>query len=581
VRARVPERTRTDRPNEEEVERDPTWAWMALALALSLAFAARAMRPGLDPEVVIDDTREYLVFLHRFRDPDLYRGDLIADYFQSVTPVGFQAIYWILGRVVDPLHATKLLPPVLGLVTAAFSFLLARRLHPSLHAAFLASVLVSWYIWQGGDLVSATPRAFLPPVLSMLLWALAGGRLALAVGLVFLAALVYPVGGLLGVALLGVRLATFRGGRPGLTLDRAAWLAFSVAAVAVVGLLLLGRLPAAQFGPLVSGEQARAMPAFGPDGRHPYFVGEAHEFWLTGMHSGLPLRLIDPARPRIPVMLKLLALAALLPLLALLHRGLPDVRGPSARAAILAQLLVASLGMFVLAHVLFFHLFFPGRYVKFSLPLILALAAGLALGILLEALAARAAPSRRRVVAALLALGLGLLAFVYPSNRPEFLRDPHPAITAYLAAQPKDALVAGVPLQVDFIPALARRPILVGYEYTLPFHRGYHEEMERRIWDVVAAYYAHSPDELVGFADRHGVDYFLVSRAAFRAESFAESWTGDQDKRWEPFTPAVARKLSESGPFVLLEAADLCAVVDDGEAALVPTDCLRREARQQ
>jgi hypothetical protein len=193
--------------------------WLAAALLFALLFAARGMVPALSPDRVQDDARHYVFWMARFRDPELFRDDLIADYLESVAPPGYTAIYRALSWVVDPLLASKLLPPVLGLTAALFTFLLARKLHPSPLAAFLAAVLLSWYVWQVEDISSGSPRSFLP-LLAAQLWSLAAGRLVLAVSLVAVGALFHPVAGALGVALLGTRLLGFRGWRPTLTRDR-------------------------------------------------------------------------------------------------------------------------------------------------------------------------------------------------------------------------------------------------------------------------------------------------------------------------------------------------------------------------
>jgi hypothetical protein len=140
-------------------------AWLVAALALTLLFTWRTMWPVFQAqEIVQDDARLHVFWTARLRDPELFPNDLIADYFQAVAPPGYTALYWLLSQFLDPLEASKLLlPPLLGLLTALFAFLLARRLHPSPVGAFLAASLLSWWLWQTPDLVSATPRAFWPP----------------------------------------------------------------------------------------------------------------------------------------------------------------------------------------------------------------------------------------------------------------------------------------------------------------------------------------------------------------------------------------------------------------------------------
>ena len=61
----------------------------------------------------------------------------------------------------------------------------------------------------------------------------------------------FTPGGVLGVALLAVRLVRFRGLRPALTLERSAQVAFLSAAVLVAEALMPNLLASARFGPPV------------------------------------------------------------------------------------------------------------------------------------------------------------------------------------------------------------------------------------------------------------------------------------------------------------------------------------------
>ena len=585
---RDPEIAEHERPPVTQDSRPATrvWLWLAAALGFTFLFVARNLAPLLRPGGAIqDDARQHVFWMLRYRDPELFRDDLIADYYQSTAPAGFAALYWVLSWVVDPILASKLLPPVLGAVTALFTFLLVRRLHPSPAAAFLATVLLSWYAWQHDDLASASPRAFLLPTLAALLWALAAGRTVLGVGLAVLAALLYPIGGALAVALFGMRLLTGVGrwalgvrSRPGRHPSAGTrpsapgtLLPFLAVAALVAAVLVPGQLAAAPFGPTVSAEQARAMPEFGKEGRSEFFVAGAYRYWLESSRSGFKLGVSDVLFPSVPILFELAGLAALLPLVMLFRRHLTAAWLLDGRTVLLFQLLAASLALFFLAHLLLFRLYLPARYVQASLPLVLAIAAGLALAIVVEEIAARAAPSRRGAVAVGLALTLAVGLALYPADYDGlFVRDPHPAVTAYLRAQPKDVLVAGVPTEADSVPALAGRRVLVAREYALSYHRGYYGQLRRRIVDLIEGYYAESPRRAADFAARYGVDLFLVNRAAFDRGTFADAWASE----FEPFTSAISLKLKRQNRFALLELARRCAVVDDGAVAVVPTACL-------
>lgn len=578
-----------------EVKPHETRLWLAGALLFTLLFIGRTMAPALGPgETIQDDARQHVFWMLRFRDPELFRDDLIADYFQSVAPPGYTALYWALSLAIDPRLASKILPLVIGLVAAGFTFLLTRRLHPSPAAAFLATVLLSWYVWQYDDLASGSPRAFLLPTVAALCWALVAGRPTLAVVLTVLGALLYPTAGVLGVALLGVRaVASGEWRSTGVTRKRTSLpplvtsatrdvrhssLVPFLAAAALVGAVLVPELLPSPFGPTVSAERARQMAEFGPGGRTALFFPDPYRYWVQSYRTGLDLRVADSVFPRVPILFELATLSTLLPAAMILRRRLPTARRLSPKVQILPQLLAASFGLFFAAHVLLFGLYLPARFVQWTLPLVLSVAAGLGLGVLIEEIATRAPGSGpfTTKLAWSLTVGLALSLALYPAHYDgNWVRDRHPTITEYLSNQPKDVLVAGAPTEADSVPAFAERRVLVAREYALPYQMGYYGELQRRTRDLIEAYYAESPRRVAEIADHYGVDLFLVNRAAFDRGTFADAWAGE----FEPFTSQIEGEIEgrprRGGRFALLELARRCAVVDDGEVAVVPAMCLR------
>jgi hypothetical protein len=223
-----------------------------------------------------------------------------------------------------------------------------------------------------------------------------------------------------------------------------------------------------------------------------------------------------------------------------------------------------------LAHLMLFRLHLPSRYVQWSLPLVLAVAAGLALAILSAEATARFRPAWRGSLAAALALVFGGGVALYPGRyHSNFIRDEHPAITAHLRAQPKGVVVAAPPRAAGSLAALSGRPTLVGREYAVAYHLGYYGEVGRRTRDLIDAYYDEGTTQLAALVERYGVDFFLVDDAAFDATTSRRMWG-----RFEPFTSAVATRFDRPRRYTLQDLAGRCAAVRDGTVALVPATCL-------
>jgi len=81
--------------------------------------------------------------------------------------------------------------------------------------------------------------------------------------------------------------------------------------------------------------------------------------------------------------------------------------------------------------------------------------------------------AHRRTLAGAVALGLALGLALYPAHYDgRFIRDYTPAVTTYLREQPKNVLVAGVPLDTDAAAAFAGRAVLTDREHRFALHLG-------------------------------------------------------------------------------------------------------------
>src|SRR5512136_2221929 len=92
--------------------------WLIFSLFFPVVFAIWGMCIGFgSPYVVQDDARQHVFWMARFLDPGLFPNDVIADYFQSVAPIGYKALYKGMALIgVDPSLFNKLLPMLLGLI---------------------------------------------------------------------------------------------------------------------------------------------------------------------------------------------------------------------------------------------------------------------------------------------------------------------------------------------------------------------------------------------------------------------------------------------------------------------------------
>lgn len=109
-----------------------------------------------------DDARQFLSWSARIADPHALPGDLLADYWQAVTPVPFQWLLHAFAAVgVDPVMAVKIIPLLLLPLTAVLAWKVAMALMRHPLTAFLAASLVLLMVARADNLMSGTPPGVL------------------------------------------------------------------------------------------------------------------------------------------------------------------------------------------------------------------------------------------------------------------------------------------------------------------------------------------------------------------------------------------------------------------------------------
>ena len=148
--------------------------WFIVTLVFAISYGILALQEAFQGDwVVQDDARQHVFWMMRYVDPSLFPNDLIADYFQSVAPVGYKSLYR--GAVTlgfDPLVFNKMLPPIISIVAVCYCFLLSKELFPIPFGCFASSLLLNQILWMNDDLSSGTPRAFVYPLLLAFLYTL-------------------------------------------------------------------------------------------------------------------------------------------------------------------------------------------------------------------------------------------------------------------------------------------------------------------------------------------------------------------------------------------------------------------------
>ncbi len=565
--------------------------WLILSFGFGILYSSLALKQAFaNPFIVQDDARQHVFWMQRFLDPDLFPNDLIADYFQSVAPWGYRLLYQIGAWLqIEPFTFNKLLPLPITLVITLYCFKLTLALLPVPFAAFTSTVLLNQTLWMNSDVASATPRAFIYPLLVAFLYYVVQGKLFPCLLTLILQGLFYPQTLLLSLGVFTLRMVRWRKEQSWLQpWKKLAWSdrqqrRFSLIAFGTAfGILLIYAMQSSAYGPTISKAEALQLPEFFSGGRSSFFSDDFFKYWLRGRSGILHRKLFTPATQ---------ALGLLLPFF-FLGKSRPTLLKHTQKLGILTQLALTSIGMFFIAHLLLFKLHLPSRYVQHSLRIVLAVGAAILITSWIHSLTTwatfginRAGRIRRRLVSSSL-IGLLLVSVtLYPMTLKRFISPGYVNVGyqnfyGFLAEQPKDILIASLSRRADNVGSLAARSVLASREHSIPYHVGYYRPLRDRLQRLIAAQYAPDLAAITALIQAEGVTHWLLDTKSFDAAALADD---DWLLQYQPQMDTAIATLNAGQQPALANPAlqQTCSIYSDEGLILLAADCLLNQPNQE
>ena len=334
--------------------------WFFLSLIFAAIYSFLALQKAFSSEYVIqDDARQHVFWMGRFLDSSLFPKDLIADYYQSIAPPGYKALYRFMAALgIDPVTFSKFLPGILGLITTGYCFAVCVELLPVPLTGFIGALLLNQNLWMQDGLVSGTAKAFVPPLLLAFLYYFLQRNLPGVGAVLVLFGLFYPPFVLICALVLIFDL--WRWQPPYLSRNRRDRWFCAVGLGVAFAVLLPYLLTASEFGPVISLAEARRLPEFQAGARTSFFYpDDPWHFWFNASRTGirLPSALIPS-----PVYAGLL-----LPFMLRFPSFFPLSEKVSPKIIVLLKSIAAGLTLFFAAHALLFALYLPSRYTQHTL----------------------------------------------------------------------------------------------------------------------------------------------------------------------------------------------------------------------
>ena len=570
-----------------------TLFWFSLSLTFSVIYSIIVLQQAFDGEYVVqDDARKHIFWMRRFVDPELFTNDLIADFFQSVEPVGLTAVYrFFIHFGLDPMVINKCLPLVLGVIMTGYCFGICLQLFPLPLAAFIASLLFNQSIWMKDIFVAAIASSFSYPLFfSFLYYFLKKSRISCLIALI-LQGLFYPPTVLVSAGLFFINLIQFKNQKIRLNSNNKLFRFYLMGLILASLMLLSYLISSSEYGPIINVAEARNLPEFQPKGRGSFFNDNPIEYWFLGIRSGMiPRELLSPLT---------LCFGLFLPILIKFPYQFTLIKQIK-NSAFFRQLLLVSLSLFFLAHLFLFYLFLPSRYINHSFYLLIAISTGITLTILIDSILSFAeknssyqiknnqifSKSIKFKLRSFIALGvtiiLAIAVIFYPSFLDEFTspsyREPKEAsLHDFLSKQPKDILIASLSQEADNIPSFAQRSVLIAWEYSIPYQVGYHRQIRQRAMDLIDAQYTQNIQVLRNFIQTYGVDLILLDDNAFVPYYLTDNnWF----RQWEFKAEEVASILkAKTPPAVITTLVSSCSVYQTDTFIVVDANCILKVSK--
>jgi hypothetical protein len=560
------------------------WLTLSLTFAVIYAYVGGLKLAFADDYIIQDDGRQHVFWMLRFLEPGLFPNDPITDYFQSLAPFGYTSLYKLTASLgINPLTFSKILPLLLGLTATGYCFGVTITFIPIPAAGFLAASLLNQNLWMNDNLASATPRAFVAPFFLMFLYYLIKRSVAGCLIAIALLASFYPSYALVAAGVIVLQLIRWREGSLALSSHREDYWICGAGLVVVFITLLPFALSISDFDPVISLEQAKALPEFYPGGRSTFFWDNPLIYWFWGRGGMFSYTVfLSP----------LLLFGLLFPILIFFPKRFPLVGQLQPQTIILLHTLITGFSLFFAAHLLLFRLHLPGRYTQYNIPILLAITGAIALTLLLDSLFrwAQNSPWLPKFITLLVTTALTLTVLLYPGvieaiPQSFYVHGDYEELYQFFAQQPKDTMIASLTDEADNLPTFSQRSVLISREAAIPYHLGYYLPFRQRVLDVLEAQYSPDLTTVQAVNQKYKIDFWLLNHKSFTPElleaperesivdhfeSSHKSWL----QQYQPLVSQIHQQLLQGQTPALARVADACTVFDDGQYYVLDTRCI-------
>jgi MFS family permease len=554
--------------------------WLGLSLIFAFIYSLIALQEAFSSEYIVqDDARQHIFWMSRFVDSELFPGDLIADYYQSIAPWGYKNFYHLFAWLgIEPLVFCKFVPVILCLIMTGYCFAVTLEILPIPFAGFVAALLFNQNLWLQDGVASATSKAFAYPLFFAFIYYWLRRSLIGVCLTIILMSWFYPSFVLIFAGVLFLQLWRIDGYLPKLNPDKKIYIFSCIGLLVSFVVLLPYLLSSSEYGPTTTLEQARQLPEFISGGRASFFHDDdPWRFWFNATRSGIKL----PSA----LMPDLAYGGLLLPFLLKFPKKFALSQKIKPKLGYFNNLLLVSFGLFFAAHAFLFKLYLPSRYTQHTLKVVVIVAASIALMLLVSTILNWAINSQPySAFKSFLALAITTLFIIslvtYPATRDDFIHTGyqvgrHPQLYKFFQQQPKDIMIASLATEASVIPSFSKRSILVSSEHAIPYHMGYYQPFRQRAIDLIEAQYTTDFLTVQNFITKYGVDFWLLEKFSLTPEYLEQNrWLLDH----QTVTQTAIKNLRQGKQPLLTRIKDKCTAFQDADYTVIASNCINSQS---
>lgn len=531
-----------------------------------------------ESHIIQDDARIHIVWLEKHINSGLFSNDLLSNYFtETYGALGFKSFYQLMGKLgIKALDVAKILPVFLGIITSVYYYKFCNLITSSKIISLISVLILNQNIWMNNDITSSTPRAFVFPIFSGFLYYFSRNKNISCMLMIMMQGLFYPPFVLIEVGILLINIIEFKKKEIKLanTKSRFTWAATALA-VGIIS-LLPEILKKKEYGSLITFAQMKQMPDFYPNGRSQFFSNNIFEFIWNGS-SGINL-------PEYPFVMWLFFL---FPLISKdYYKNYID----KSKIEILFKILLVALGLYVLAHIFMFRLYWPNRFTYHTLPFVVSLLSGILISVAVNKIKLNVEKKKfkklieeinlRKLILPFFIIILFFYSTIYaliPSNfldKQGWIVGNNQKIYEFLSKTPMDTLVGSLSNEASNIPAFALRSVLTARELAVPYHMGFYSEFSDRMRRMIFAQYAPTLNPMKKIIRDYDIDYWILDKEAFSKDYFSRRKINLWLNQYPPESDQAVKQLQSQQIPALAKVVSQCTIVADQSVNLLSASCI-------